>query len=156
MVQDKVKKLKAASLIEITITMGMLAIFAFVMMPVTIQQLRIGNVVTTAKDATSQVFLYQQNAYSGKNSKSYGIAYTANNYTLFIGTSLATAEQTILVDLPNGTSFNPINLSNGASEIVFSSGNFRPSAYGTIRLTDGTNSHVIDINAEGLIHEYSL
>ncbi len=125
-------------------------------MPVTIQQLRIGTVVNATKDAASQVFLYQQNAFTGKNNKDYGIAYTANNYTLFVGSSLATAEQTTLIDLPNGTSFSSINLSNGATEIVFSSGEFRPSAYGTVRLSDGTNAHIIDINAEGLIYEYRL
>ena len=106
------------------------------------------------KDVESNIFLYQQNAYSGKNNKSYGVAFSATQYKLFIGESLASAENVENYTFGSNVSITSINLNDGGTEIVFAPSSLKPSAYGSIRFSNGNEAYDLKINREGRI-EYS-
>ncbi len=150
------KKLRGFTLLEMLVVMGIIGSVSLVAMPITINQIKQTNLQQTVRDMNSAIFLYQQNAYASKNSKSYGVYFESDKYTLYIGESFATAEVTEPTILQSDVSISQINLTGGGNEIKFTAGGFRPTASGTIVLSDAFNSFALDINSEGLISNYKL
>ena len=145
------KAYAAFSLIEILVVIGLLLITVSFVMPMALSQVRGDRVLSDVRKATSLLFVTQQNAYAGKNSKSYGIKFESNSYTAFVGDSFATAESTETFPLTNGISESP-TLSGGGDELVFLNSSFKPNKSGEILFSDGLKSYRILINSEGLIY----
>jgi len=119
------------TIFEIVVVLGILVALALVVLPISVKEVKSSQAKSIADQMTSYIFLQQQNAYTGKNNKSYGIAFNSDSYTVFVGNSLASAEDTLIVDYPADTTSN-ILLSNGATELVFLRGYIHPSQYGNI------------------------
>lgn len=143
--------MKAFTLLEVLVVLGITMTLSIMVMPVAISQIQSKTVLNMAEDLSSSLFLYQQNAYSRKNNKSYGISFSTTRYTIFIGNTLASAENFESVDFPSSVTISQISLANSSNEIVYPAGSFKPSTTGTIRLTDGITIYQININSEGLI-----
>ncbi len=150
------KKRNAFTLIELIVVMGVLTMLSVLLIPYTITEVKANNVKSAAGDLSSLIYSYQQEAYSGLNGKSFGFAFDANGYYLFVGTSLVAAETSERVSFPKHISFSLISFSGGSSQIVFSSGSLKPSVFGVLRITDEGSSYDITINSEGFIEYYSV
>ncbi len=151
---NKKSLIKGFTLLEILVVMGIFVTIAAIAFPTTIGQLQKVKVEDVANNMSSLTFAQQQNALSGLNNKNYGIAFQTNRFILFTGNSLASAESTENIDLPNGMTISQINLSASATEITFTKGSFRPSQYGNINITDGSKVFTVLINKEGLINYF--
>lgn len=149
-----VSKNRGFTLLEILVVVALISIVTAFSMSISIPQLQSDKTESTLVDMESTIFLYQQNASSGKDGKSWGIKFTPNSYILFTGISYAGSDWSEAVSLPANVSISQINLSGGGDELVFLSGEFKPNVTGNIILYDGTNSFVIEINSEGLLHYY--
>jgi prepilin-type N-terminal cleavage/methylation domain-containing protein len=144
------KNHKGFTLIEILVVLGViLSIFA-VTFPFVINRPSEAQLEKYALELEFSIFSTQQNAYSAKNNKSYGIAFYTNKYSVFTGTSKASAQSSTDINY-SGVRMQGIVLIDGSSEIVFSSGSFKPNTSGFLTLTNGTKTIRIDITSEGRI-----
>lgn len=141
---------------EIVVVLGIVLGVGIVALTFSIPQLQASQTVGLLNDMSSLLFVQQQNAYSGKNSKSYGIYFdaTAESYTLFIGNSYATAESSDEFSFPADTDIVLVSLNDSSDEIVFSPGSLTPSTYGYVRVSNGIDSFILEVNSEGLIYTY--
>jgi prepilin-type N-terminal cleavage/methylation domain-containing protein len=146
------KKLKAYTLLELIVAMGIFTIISAVLIPFTVNFLKSNSAKSAATDLSSLIYSYQQESYGGNNSKSYGFKFSNTSYTLFVGSSFAAAESTEVINLPAGITISSLNLTGGATEMVFTSGSIKPSTNGTIRITDEFVTYEIQINQEGFIN----
>lgn len=147
---------KAYTLVEAIFVIGIFASVAAFLLPFALSQISGSRINESANEMESLIYLYRQNAYTGQNQSSYGVAFASNGYTLFQGDSLATATETEAHALPNGVAITGINLTNSSTEVVFSSGSFRPDESGTVVMSDGTSSYQLLINTEGLVDLQTL
>lgn len=147
--------IKGFTLLEIIVVLGIFLALSVLAFPTTIAQVQKGKMESATSDMSSLIFVQQQDAFSGLNNKNYGVAFAEDSYTLYIGNSLATAESTEVIDLPNGLTINQITLSNAATEINFTKGSLKPSDFGSITITNGIQTFTWSINREGLI-SYSI
>jgi len=150
------KKFSAYTLIEMLVVIAIISVVAIFILPVSINELQKSRLDSTVGDIASELYQFQQNAYARRNNKSYGVAFNQpqQKYTFFIGNSLASAEETSEKILDSKINITQINLSGGATEIVFNAGSFKPSAFGNVFFNDGINSFRLVINSEGLIDYY--
>ncbi len=139
------------TLMEMLLVLGIFISVTVIVMPYTIQQIQGEKLQDVVKEIESSIFSYQQKGYTGLSSKSYGISFSTNKYTLYIGSTLATAESTEEYPLQNGVTISQISLSGGAIDINFSTGSFRPNHYGSVKVSDYANNYLITISSEGLI-----
>lgn len=140
---------KAFTLLEILVLIGLLLGISMVIFPYSVKDIKKDQARSYSREMASNIFVQQQNAYSGLNDEDYGIYLTNKGYTLFTGDDYATGEVSMEVNLPADTYLT--NNLGGANEIVFSKGSIRPSNAGNIILTTASESYGIYINAEGLI-----
>ncbi len=146
------KNFKAYTLLELLVAMGVFTFLSLVLIPFTVNTLKSNSSRSVATDLSSILYSYQQEAYAGKDNKSYGFALNTNNYVLFVGTSLAAAESSDTTSLLPGVTISSMSLSGGGNQIVFSPGSVKPSKSGTIRITDEFVSYDVVINQEGFIN----
>ena len=149
------KSEKGFTLIEILLVLGIILAVGFVVVVISVSKVQSSQTESLLTDTASIMFLYQQNAYSGKNGKSYGIHFESDSYSLFIGDSYAAAESSDTVALPGDTTISTISLTGGGNDIVFASGSFKPSTDGFVRFSNGMGTYVLQINAQGLIDWYA-
>ncbi len=142
---------KAFTIIEAVLTLGLLGAVAVIVLPISFRQLQSSQVGAVAKDITSRIFVTQQNAYSQRNFQDYGIAFFADRYVMFIGSSLITSTDTDEVILPANISINSISFSGGGNEILFVAGELLPQQNGFISVSDGYDSYTVTINTQGAI-----
>ncbi len=142
---------KGFTLIEVIVVIGIISMVSMLIMSVSIPQMQSDKTESTVSDLQSIIYLYEQNAASGLNDEGWGIKFASDSYTLFTGDTYGGSDEQEVVYLPENVSISQINLEGGTDEIVFLRGSFRPVAFGTIVLTDGTSSFVIEVNKEGLI-----
>lgn len=140
---------KAYTLIEVLLTFALLSfVFAFTI-PFAITEVSQVRVETVADDVRSRLFTTQINGFSGTNAQPHGISFGLNSYTVYEGTSLATAVSQETFQLENSIQFQNILLDDGSSEITTLPNSIIPSTFGTVELTDGTSVSRIIITTEG-------
>lgn len=145
------KEKKAYTLIELVVVMGLITLIALVVLPLTVRDIKNNDARSVATDLVSMIELYQSNAFTRRNDKNYGIAFYSNKYTLFTGTSLASADYTEDVLLGSATSITNINFNLASNQLIFSSGSVKPNQNGSFRVTNGVSIYIISINKEGYV-----
>ncbi len=141
-------KLKGFSLFELLVTMGLLMLLSLVVFPVTIQKAQQDKLESYASQLVTDIYYQQQK--SALKGLPEGIYLYTNGYTLFEGETLLDATDTDLKEYATNITITSVSMSNG-DVIFFPKGEFKPSSYGTLILTDGFNLVRISINREGLI-----
>jgi prepilin-type N-terminal cleavage/methylation domain-containing protein len=147
---------KGFTLVELVVVMGIMSIIGAFILPLTATDVKSNNAKNAANNLTSLLYSYQSSAYSGKDNKSYGLAFDVTGYTLFIGSSLATAESTERINLDSGIYIYTISLTNSSNEIVFSPNSIKPLNYGEIRVSSENGVYGVSINQEGFIDYYRI
>lgn len=142
------KKLKGFSLFELLITIGILMTLSLLVFPITVSKTQESKLESYASQLATDIY-YQQQRSHFKNIAG-GISFGTNRYTLFDGNSLAEAIETDEKRYPSNIRIISVSIVNG-TEIFFNQGNFKPLAYGTLIVTNGTNSIRVYINREGLV-----
>jgi len=146
---------KAFTIFEIVLILGIMMLLALIVIPVSVKQLRGAQAKALADEMHSNLFTQQQFAYTGKNGKSYSIAFFNDHYSIFTGQSLATSEDIFDIEYP-GETYSEIFFSNGGNEIVFNIGSIKPSTSGYINITTETESYQVNINSQGLAQVQKL
>lgn len=150
---SKNSKLAGFSLMELIVTMGILLLMAVVVFPVTIQKAQEQKLQEYAKGIVNDIYYQQQRSFL----KGFegGLSFSKDSYTLFDGPSMIGSSETHLKELPRNISIRDIVLING-NEVLFLEGEFKPSVYGNLILTDGSSRVKIEINREGLCYYETL
>lgn len=140
--------LKGFSLFELLVTMGIMMLLALLVFPLTIQKAQESKLETYASQLVTDIYYQQQrSALKGIDG---GVFFNTHSYTLFDGTSLVDAVEKDVKQYPSNISITSVTVIN-REDIFFEQGNFKPSSYGTLIVTDGLNSLRVYINREGLI-----
>ncbi len=142
------KNLKGFSIFELLVTMAILMILSLLVFPLAINKTQESKLQSYASQLVTDIY-YQQNKCNLNNMPG-GISLGTNTYTLFYGDSFATSTDTDLKKYPSNIRITSIALTN-SNEITFTAGDFKPTSYGTLTVTDGMNSIKVYINKEGLI-----
>lgn len=142
------KKLNGFSLLELLVTMGILMLLSLMVFPLAINKTQESKLESYASQLITDLY-YQQNRCK-LNNVAGGVSLGVNTYTLYYGDTLATSTDTDTKKYPSNIRITSIALTS-TNEITFPAGEFKPSSFGTLRLTDGTNSIQVYINKEGLI-----
>lgn len=148
------RELKGFTLVEILVVLGLMLGFGVVALTFSIPQLQAGQTESLLDDIRSLTFLQQQNAYSGLNSKDYGIYFNTSSYTVFTGTSYAERESGDELTFPADTTITEINFGDASHELVFSQGSLKPSTSGFVRFSNEIDTFILEINSEGLLYVY--
>lgn len=144
------------TLIEIIMVTGLIAIIAGISVPVVTSSLSINKAQSAAEELDNYAFRVQQDAYTGKEDYDYGMSLPegSNTYTLFTGASLATSIDSTEITMPGGVTIDNVTVNGGGNEVVFTSGDLRPSGSVSLEVTSDTGSFTVEINSEGLIQYY--
>lgn len=147
----KQKTNKGFTLIEIILTVGLLAIVTGIGLYYS-QGTQIRNdIYAQAKYLTSNLRLAQSNASSGKTDKANAIHLENDSYTLFIGTSYTPSDPRNYTEtLPPTIKIEDISLNGGGSNIIFSSPNGETENYGNLNLTATEINKSINITINNL------
>lgn len=141
-------KLKGFSLFELLLTMAILLVITVLVFPITLQKTQRSKLESYASQLATDLYYQQQRSFL-KGIPS-GIALNGKGYVIFDGVSLSTATETQPKSYPSNISLGSVNLTSG-SEILFFEGEFKPSTYGTLIISNGRDSVRVYINREGLI-----
>ncbi len=141
-------KLKGFSLFELLVTMGILMLLSLIVFPVATQKAQEDKLESYASRLVTDIYYQQQR--SALKGLPEGIYLANSGYTIFEGETLLDATDTDVKEYPTNITITSISMSNG-DVIFFPKGEFKPSSYGTLVLTDGINLVRISINREGLI-----
>ncbi len=151
-------KIQAMTAIELNLALAIFLITAGIGMPIALNNVQRTKLSEITSQITSLVFYYQQNAYAGKAGQLYGVDFEEDEVSLFSKDPITGDElvQEVTI-LPQNTTIQNIslNLVNN-NRILFEPGDITPSDYGTIEFTDGVNTYILEINAEGFIDYYQL
>lgn len=149
-------KLKAYSLIEIVVVLGIFFIMVAIALPLGIRELGVNKAQNSAFDIESALSLAQSNSYSNYKDSSYGVALFPDRYIVFNGLSLSTASNTDTFYLNYGVNITNINLNPDTTEIVFNKGELKANTNGFFDLGSYEDYYRISINSEGLINIFKL
>ncbi len=145
--------MKAASLFETLIVLGIFSLLVMLMFPYSLRLINQKRADAEAKEISYEIFRQQQEAYSGNLDKPYGVAFFSDRIVAFRGASLAQAEASDTIPVSQPIRISNIALSSG-NEVVFSAGAFRPNAFGYVSVTDSQKTYRVEINSEGMISYY--
>jgi len=145
------RSLKAFSLLEVILIMGVFIIMTLIFLPVGINELQGNKIDNVVKELRSLIYTQSQSAYTFKNNKDYGLAFFQDHYIVFTGSSLAQAESETKYDLSGEIKINEINFNNLGSELIFTKGFFKPNTYGSFKVMSGGLAYQVTINSEGLL-----
>jgi type II secretory pathway pseudopilin PulG len=143
--------LRAYTLFEIIIVLGIVSVLAMLLMPVGLKQLQGNKLDKDTYNMFSYIYTQQQNSYSRLENKTYGISFESDKFIIYSGVNLASADWSEENILNSGNRISQINLTGGVHEIHFQSGSFRPNVSGTIQIKDEEQTLQLEINPEGLI-----
>jgi len=143
------KKLKAFSIFEILVTLGIIMLLAALVFPLTLQKIQDTKLNGYASQLSTDIYFQQQESYYKASPR--GISFSSNGYTIFDGENLATATETSYKEFPRNISVTPVDFSSG-SEFYFAEEEFKPSSSGYIHMSDGFNTVNIYVNREGLVY----
>jgi len=141
-------KLQGFSLFELIITMGILMMLSTLVFPIALQKVQQTKLQSYASQLVTDIYFQQQESLFKKSSR--GITLESNRYIIFDGDSLSTSTESQYKPYPSNIHVTNISFSSG-NEVVFLAGEFKPSSYGELRLSDGFNFVKVYINREGLI-----
>jgi Tfp pilus assembly protein FimT len=145
---EKQQKLEGFSLFELIVTMGILLILSIIVFPIATQKAQQTRLDTYASELVTDLYFQQQQ--STMRNESRGVLIESNGYTLFDGESSAEAIEKDIRSYPNNIRISSVSFSMG-NEVLFPEGNFKPSSFGTLIISDGTFAVQVYINKEGLI-----
>jgi prepilin-type N-terminal cleavage/methylation domain-containing protein len=148
------REIKGFTLVEMLVVLGLMLGFGIVALTFSVPQLQASQTESLLDDIRSLTFLQQQKAYSGLNSKAYGIYFDTNSYTVFTGTSYAGRESGDQLMFPADTTITEINFGDANQELVFSQGSLKPSTSGYVRFSNEIDTFILEINSEGLLYTY--
>ncbi len=146
--------MRAFTLVELMVVIGLFAIIAGFAVPVSISQIARNRAIDVAAEITSNMFLFQQNSYSKKDNKRYGFRINESNYEIIISDNgtIDEGDEFIKYDYPDRVSVEPFVEST--DEIMFNYGSFRPSENMSFYVNYGSSSVIVEINSEGLLNYY--
>lgn len=147
----------AFTYIETTIVLGIFAISAFLLVPLSFSQLSSNRVSFHASDIASWVFSMQQDSFTQKEGSAHGIRFEEESFYIFTGSSYETSIHSTRLDLNNGVeiselSLNSVETGEPTDTLLFPRGDIKPTATGTIQLSDGRSSYKVTINKEGVVY----
>jgi type II secretory pathway pseudopilin PulG len=145
---------KGFTLMEILVVLGIMMAVGIVALTFSVPQLQASQTEGLLDDIRSLTFLQQQNAYAGMNSKSYGIYFGSDSYTVFTGTSYAARESGDELTFPSDTSIEGVYFGDSSNELVFTPGELAPSTSGYVRFSNNIDTFILEINSEGLLYAY--
>ncbi len=145
-------KKNAFTIIELILVLAIVSLAGFLFVPVAANEFRRNDLTNTARRISSDIFVQQQNAYSGLDDSSFGISFAEESYTLFTGNNLASATETQVKELPFGISIESAVFNATGNELRFNQGDYRPVGTGSIVLTSGSSSINLIINSSGVIN----
>lgn len=138
------------TMLEILVVIGIL-IFAFaIVFPLTISQIRIDKLSSSAEQFAGVVFEAQQYAYARKAGKGYGVMFEGSKYWIVSGDSPDTSSNDDDFAFESGLVAQGHGFAGGP-QIFFPAGDVRPIQPGSVFLDDGGRSIEIRINSEGAI-----
>ncbi|MDO8663472.1 MAG: prepilin-type N-terminal cleavage/methylation domain-containing protein [Candidatus Wildermuthbacteria bacterium] len=140
--------MKAFTLFEILIVLGILAILASLTLPMGLEFYRSQQLEASSQGIVQALRKVQFQAISQERDSSFGVYLAGHNYILFQGNSYASRDSGYdeVSDIPQ-----ILNVS-GLAEAVFSKLEGIPNATGDIILASGGNTVKININAVGRIN----
>lgn len=147
--------MKAMTLLEMIVVMGIFTISTYIMLPYTVKLVNQTRTDSEAKNITYALFRQQQDSYAGLGNSGYGIAFTTTGYTVFTGDSLATAAYKDTYTLNESVRITSIQL-GASNEVAYPKNSFRPNHTGYILLSDSISVYRVDITQEGLISFYEV
>lgn len=144
-------RIKAFTLIEILIVLGMFLGILVIVLPIGIRELQFNKAQNTAYDIESSIHLAQSNSFSGLDSSSYGVAIFNDHYIYFKGDSLSTAISQDEFRYNNGVSIKNNLLNPSTTEIVFQAGDLKANCEGSFDIGSDVDNYRLSINKIGLI-----
>lgn len=146
--KTKYKKNSGFTLLEMLLSVSILALLAVIATPV-YQSFQVRNDLEIAKNVAIESLRRAQTlSQSGVGDSAWGVYFSSGDITIFKGPTFATRSLGFdeLFDVPASIS------GSGLSEVVFSKLEGLPSATGTITLTSNTNeTRNITINTKGMV-----
>lgn len=140
------------TLLELLLVIAVISIVVLMTLPLSLKDFQKEKVKSSAVDISSNLYLSQQNAYSGKNNKNYGLHFQPDRFYIFVGDSFGSAESTEEFILPQNIFIQNILLAGGGDDVVFLSGNLKTNEFGSFELTNSFDKFLVVINREGLIY----
>jgi Tfp pilus assembly protein FimT len=139
--------MKGFTLIELLIVTAFTALLLVFIVPITLQFLRVQNLVDTTNTLMSSLRDAHNQAVFQNNDSAFGVKFSSNSYTLFQGSSYATRTtgEDIVVALPNNVTLS------GIDQVVFAKRTGIPNTTGTILLQSGSKNMSLSINQQGVI-----
>lgn len=150
------KRVGAFTLTELLLVLAILGTVLTLSIPFLISKPLDARLEKNISDIKGSLMSQQSFAYARTDGKTYGVAFSSSDYTVFTGASLATAEDKITYKLEPGVSISSIYLTGGTNEIVFDLGSYRPLITGGVNLSNGFNSYQLRITSEGLVYSNKL
>ncbi|HOY46452.1 MAG TPA: type II secretion system protein [Candidatus Dojkabacteria bacterium] len=141
------RKLKAFTLVEIIIVVGLFSAIVLIGVPLS-QTTLAGSEVDTAFEVTAKTLRSSQAyAQAGVEDSTWGVHLSGNTVTQFKGSDYAARDS----EFDAVTIFSSkINFS-GVSEVIFSKLTGLPSSTGAITISEGDRSVTININSTGAL-----
>ncbi len=139
--------MKGFTLIELLIVTAFTALLLSFIVPITLQFLRVQNLVDTTNTLISSLRDAQNQAVFQNNDSAFGIKFSSDSYTVFQGSSYTTRTdgEDTSITLPNNVTLS------GIDEVVFAKRTGIPNITGTLLLQSGSKSMSLVINQQGVI-----
>ncbi|MCA9380739.1 prepilin-type N-terminal cleavage/methylation domain-containing protein [Candidatus Dojkabacteria bacterium] len=141
----------AFTLVEVLLVLAILSAATFFFVPAAAREFGQNSIRSFAQEMESDIYVQQQNAYSGINNHSHGIAFFSDSYIVFEGSTYATAFSTETFDLEPGMVLSNINFGASGNELIFTLGGYKPVAEGSVTLSNSSESIQITVNSSGII-----
>ncbi len=141
-------KPRAFTLIEMLLSIAVIAILAAIMTPVFLSFQTRNDIDVASMAVTRSVYRAQQLARSGEGDSTWGVNLSSGAVTIFKGTTYAGRDVNYdeIFSIPNNITLT------GTSSVVFSKMYGLPSASSTITLTSVNNeTRIVNINAKGAL-----
>ena len=116
------RKLKAFTILEIVVVLGIFSVITMFLFPLAISQIQGNKIDYEVKILKSAILSLEESAYSGKDNKNYGVALYTDHYILYTGNNLAGADTTTQYLFSPEVSISNINLTSLGSELNFPKG----------------------------------
>ncbi len=145
------RKIKAFTLVEILVVLGMFLGIIAIVLPIGIRELQFNKAQNSAFDIESALHLAQSNSFSGLESSKYGIAIYSDRYVFFQGDSLSTAISQDEFRFYSGVTMKNNTLNPATNEIIFDIGALKPNVNGYFDIGSNVDNYRININNIGLI-----
>jgi prepilin-type N-terminal cleavage/methylation domain-containing protein len=148
--QNKRKFLKGFTLIEILLSVSLLAMLFAIPSVIYQSSLDSNQVYGTKSLITSAINIAQNNSISGKSDSTWGVYITTTNITVFKGTSYATRDMSLGGDFNTIYTYPNTMSVSGITELVFAKKSGQPNTTGSITINKGSTTTSLSINTKGI------